>query len=108
MPVLACSNGRWRIGTGPCVYKTKESAESAYRGYLYYKNASESLETMPDWMRNLFDQRVDLAQEWVGFFFEAIENGFFDCVPYAWVKFHQKYKRSKTEGVWAEIQRRNA
>lgn len=33
MPVRKCSNGKYRIGDGPCVYKTKQSAEKAYGGY---------------------------------------------------------------------------
>ena len=34
MPVHRCSNGKYRIGSGPCVYDTREAAERAYRGYL--------------------------------------------------------------------------
>lgn len=33
MPVLRCSNGKYRIGSGPCIYKTRASAERAYAGY---------------------------------------------------------------------------
>jgi len=45
MPVLKCSNGKWRIGTGDCIYETKESADSAYRGYLFKKShESQSFE----------------------------------------------------------------
>lgn len=39
MPVLKCSNGKYRIGSGDCVYKSKASAERAYRGYLGSKYA---------------------------------------------------------------------
>ena len=35
MPVLKGRNGKWRIGSGPAIYKTRASAERAYRGYLY-------------------------------------------------------------------------
>lgn len=38
MPVRKCSNGKYRIGTGKCIYKTKRKADSAYRGYLYAKH----------------------------------------------------------------------
>lgn len=31
MPVTKCSNGKWRIGTGPCMYRTKKSAEAGQR-----------------------------------------------------------------------------
>ena len=33
MPVIKCSNGKWRIGTGPCMYHSKEKAERAYAAY---------------------------------------------------------------------------
>ena len=34
MPVYKCSNGKYRIGDGPCMYTSKDSAERAYRAYL--------------------------------------------------------------------------
>lgn len=34
MPVRKCSNGKYRIGKGKCMYTSKASAERAYRGYL--------------------------------------------------------------------------
>jgi len=33
MPVRKCSNGKWRVGSGPCMYTSKEKAEKAYAGY---------------------------------------------------------------------------
>jgi hypothetical protein len=33
MPVVRCKNGKYRIGNGPCVYKTKAAADRAYRAY---------------------------------------------------------------------------
>jgi len=30
MPVSKCPNGKWRIGSGRCVYDTKERAEKAW------------------------------------------------------------------------------
>ncbi len=37
MPVIRCPNGKYRIGTGPCAFDTKEIAQKAYRGYLWKK-----------------------------------------------------------------------
>jgi len=37
MPVIKCANGKWRIGNGPCMYKTKKSANKAYVAYLAKK-----------------------------------------------------------------------
>jgi len=30
MPVIQCSNGKWRVGTGDCIYDTKEKATEVY------------------------------------------------------------------------------
>ncbi|MFX1371342.1 MAG: hypothetical protein ACFFCE_05735 [Promethearchaeota archaeon] len=38
MPVKKCSNGKWRIGEGQCIYKTQGDAERAYRAYLVKKH----------------------------------------------------------------------
>lgn len=38
MPVSKSSNGKWRIGSGKAIYKTKAAAERAYRAYLAKKN----------------------------------------------------------------------
>lgn len=32
MPVSKCSNGKWRVGSGPCQYSSKAKAESAWQG----------------------------------------------------------------------------
>ncbi len=37
MPVIKCSNGKYRIGHGKCMYKTKAAAMRAYRAYLAKK-----------------------------------------------------------------------
>ena len=34
MPVIRCPKGRYRIGKGKCIYKSKKAAMKAYRGYL--------------------------------------------------------------------------
>ncbi len=33
LPVFKCGNGKYRIGSGPCMYGSRESAEKAYKGY---------------------------------------------------------------------------
>lgn len=33
MPVYKCSGGKYRIGSGKCVYTSRASAERAYAGY---------------------------------------------------------------------------
>jgi len=43
MPVHKCPNGKYRIGSGKCMYDSKAKAESAYKGYLAQKNKREAL-----------------------------------------------------------------
>lgn len=34
MPIYSCSNGKYRIGDGECIFTTREAAQRAYVGYL--------------------------------------------------------------------------
>ena len=36
-PVIRCENGKYKIGSGKCIYDSKAKAESAYKGYLASK-----------------------------------------------------------------------
>lgn len=44
MPIHKCSNGKYRIGEGDCVFESKEKAERAYHAYLAQKHDDLSLE----------------------------------------------------------------
>lgn len=37
MPIKECPNGKYRIGSGPCVFTSHEKAEKAYKAYLAKK-----------------------------------------------------------------------
>lgn len=39
MPVIKCSNNKWRIGSGKCMYDTKQKATKAYQAYLAKKHS---------------------------------------------------------------------
>lgn len=39
MPVYKCSNGKYRIGSGPCMYTSKEKADRAYEAYKAKKHS---------------------------------------------------------------------
>ena len=41
MPVKKCDNGKWQIGNGPCMYKTKAAADKAYAGYKAKKRGKK-------------------------------------------------------------------
>lgn len=42
MPVTQCENGKWKVGSGECVYTTRENAIEAYRAYLAQEGKDES------------------------------------------------------------------
>jgi len=41
MPVHKCPNGKYRIGSGKCIYDSKAKAERAYKGYLAHKHMKD-------------------------------------------------------------------
>lgn len=62
MPVRKCSNGKYRIGSGDCIYKSKASAERAYAGYRAAKYGyGESAEATQD-IHSLFDELKKLEK----------------------------------------------
>ena len=44
IPVSKCPNGKFRIGSGKCMFDSKAKAEAAYRGYLAKKHKNERKE----------------------------------------------------------------
>ena len=45
MPVFKCpGNNKYRIGSGPCVFDTKEKAQKWYRAYLFKKYGTKASE----------------------------------------------------------------
>ena len=41
MPVHKCSNGKYKIGSGPCMYVSEEKAYKAYKAYLAQKHDND-------------------------------------------------------------------
>lgn len=42
MPVHKCADGKYRIGNGPCIYRTEAAAQRAYRAYLAVEHSSKT------------------------------------------------------------------
>lgn len=62
MPVLKCSNDKWKIGEdGKCMYETKEKAEKAYKAYLAQKHTNELEELKKDIRKDI--QELQYAQD---------------------------------------------
>lgn len=47
MPVIKCPNGKYRIGSGPCVYTSKGAAERAYAAYRAKEHSQKEETNMP-------------------------------------------------------------
>lgn len=69
MPVKRCPNGKYRIGeNGPCIYKSKASAERAYAAYLA-KTSNEDIDIEIDdapYLNSLDDDELHAFQHHVG------------------------------------------
>lgn len=62
MPVRGCSNHKYRIGSGKCIYTSKKNAEKAYGGYRAAKHMTEEPETPPEYEIN-DDMKKDVIHQ---------------------------------------------
>jgi hypothetical protein len=70
MPVKQCTNGKWRVGTGECIYDTKEKAIDVWQAILASgKFAEDSFTDYPEAATN----NAKRALKW------ADENGWGSC-----------------------------
>jgi hypothetical protein len=70
MPVKQCTNGKWRVGTGECIYDTKEKAIEVWQAILASgKFAEDSFTDYPEAATN----NAKRALKW------ADENGWGSC-----------------------------
>ena len=68
MPVIKCANGFYRIGNGPCIYKSKKKALAAYRGYLYKTGGeamNEQVELSKTELQKVLDVTIKNKAAWV-------------------------------------------
>ena len=70
MPVKQCTNGKWRVGTGECIYDTKEKAIEVWQAILASgKFAEDSYTDYPEAATN----NAKRALKW------ADQNGWGSC-----------------------------
>ena len=70
MPVIKCSNGKYRIGSGDCVYHSRASAERAYAGYRASKysesvNSTPLQEASPNTLEGSFTPDLVASKRWL-------------------------------------------
>ena len=96
MPVEQCSNGKWRIGDGECVYTTEAAADRAYRAYLAqeghdmgdddeYQEKAETYNDYPEAATN----NARRALKW------KEENGSSCGTPVGWTRANQLANRER-------------
>lgn len=70
MPIHKCPNGKYKIGSGKCMYDTKESAEKAYKGYLASKHSDKANEEADNLINKIKEERkkiremIDMLQDY--------------------------------------------
>lgn len=69
MPVIKCSNGKYRIGTGACIYDTQEKAAKVWSAILASGKYEETYNDYPESASN----NAKRALKW------AEENGWGEC-----------------------------
>ena len=91
MPIYACSNGKYRIGDGECMYTSRDSAERAYAAYLA-QEGEKSLELKEITYNDYPEAATNNAKRALKW---KEENGS-DCgTPVGWTRANQLANREK-------------
>jgi len=90
MPIYSCSNGKYRIGEGECVYETRENAVSAYQAYLAQEG--KSLELKEETYNDYPEAASNNAKRALKY---KEENGSSCGTPVGWTRANQLANREK-------------
>jgi hypothetical protein len=63
MPVILCNNGKYRIGSGACIYDTEEKAIEVYQAILSGGAFAESYNDYPEAATNNAKRALDYAEK---------------------------------------------
>jgi len=63
MPVIKCSNGKYRIGSGACIYDTEAKATEVYQAILAGGYFAESFNDYPESATNNARRALKYAEE---------------------------------------------
>jgi HK97 family phage prohead protease len=91
MPIYECGQGKYRIGDGPCMYTSRDSAERAYAAYLA-QEGEKSLELKEETYNDYPEAATNNAKRALKW---KEENGS-DCgTPVGWTRANQLANREK-------------
>lgn len=91
MPIYACSNGKFRIGEGECMYTSRDSAERAYAAYLAQED-EKSLELKEKTYNDYPEAASNNAKRALKW---KEENGSTCGTPVGWTRANQLANREK-------------
>lgn len=63
MPVIKCSNGKYRIGSGQCIYDTEEKATKVWQAILASGEFAESFNDYPEAAVNNAKRALNYAEK---------------------------------------------
>lgn len=95
MPIYACSNGKYRIGEGECMYESRDTAERAYAAYLAQedeKDIAEELNTKEETYNDYPEAATNNAKRALKY---KEENGSSCGTPVGWTRARQLANREK-------------
>jgi hypothetical protein len=69
MPIIKCSNGKWKVGQSACIYETREQAVKVWQAILASGKYEETYNDYPESASN----NAKKALKW------AEENGWGEC-----------------------------
>lgn len=90
MPIYACSNGKYRIGDGECMYTSQDSAERAYSAYLAQEE-EKSLELKEETYNDYPEAASNNAKRALKW---KEENGSTCGTPVGWTRARQLSSKS--------------
>jgi HK97 family phage prohead protease len=90
MPIYACSNGKYRIGDGECMYTSRDSAERAYAAYLAQED-EKSLELKEETYNDYPEAASNNAKRALKW---KEENGSTCGTPVGWARARQLSSKS--------------
>lgn len=90
MPIYACSNGKFRIGEGECMYTSRDSAERAYAAYLAQED-EKSLELKEETYNDYPEAASNNAKRALKW---KEENGSTCGTPVGWARARQLSSKS--------------
>ena len=91
MPIYACSNGKYRIGEGECIYTSRDNAERAYAAYLA-QEGEKSLELKEETYNDYPEAATNNAKRAL----KWKEENSSDCgTPVGWTRANQLANREK-------------